>query len=159
MKLLLTPRQINRCGIFFGERKANMIMDGKFSKIIYSDAHLSLNGLFFVFPLKIKQIIKSNLYFDSRVNSDIFNTLFKLEQQLLDDYSKHFGLHGKSKQLAFNTIHSIGNVRFYKERTFNHYAESKPFTTGYDLQKYYIKISGIWESSHQYGITYKIIEY
>ena len=48
MKLLLNYKQYKNSGIFFGDKKTNMIMDGEFSKIIYSDTHLSLNGLFYI---------------------------------------------------------------------------------------------------------------
>merc|ERR1711934_1108563 len=154
MKLLLNNKQYKNSGIFFGEKKTNMIMDGEFSKIIYSDKHFSLNGLFFVFPLKVKQIVKNNLYFELKLNIDIFNILHKIEEELLNSYASYFQLHGKTKILSFKNISLCGYVKFYQEK--NAYKQNINYDEKFN---YYIKISGIWESSFKYGITYKIIEY
>lgn len=159
MKLLLNHKHIKHSSIFFGEKKTNMIMEGQFSKIIYSDTHFSLNGLFFVFPLKVKQHIKNTIYFDIKVNNDLFNILHKLEEQLLNDYASFYDIQGKSKQLSFKNISMCGYFKFYQEKN-DHYRNGYKSNNNYEERhNYYIKISGIWESSFQYGITYKIIEF
>lgn len=154
MKLLLNHKQYKNSGIFFGDKKNNMIMNGEFSKIIYSDTHFSLNGLFLVFPLKIRQIVKNNLYFESKSNIETFNILIKIEEELLNTYASYYQLKNKTKDLSFKNISLSGCVKFYQDKT-----PYKQINNHDEKLSYYVKISGIWESSFQYGITYKIIEY
>ena len=94
-----------------------------------------------------------------KVNNELFNTLHKLEEQLLNDYASFFEVQGKSKQLSFKNISMCGYLKFYQEKN-DHYRNGYKYNTNYEEKhNYYIKISGVWESSFQYGITYKIIEF
>ena len=166
MKLLLNQKQVKPHSVFFSDRKINMVMEGRFSKIIYSDTFFSLNGIFVTFPLKVKQIIKNIIYFDNKTNQDLLYDLCKLEEQLLNDYGSYFDIESKSKQMTFKNILMCGQLKFYKEtnerynpRDYHNNSYYKTSENSNTKTNYYVKISGIWETPLQYGITYKIIEY
>tara|TARA_B100000927_G_C16449412_1_gene463170 strand:+ start:483 stop:983 length:501 start_codon:yes stop_codon:yes gene_type:complete len=166
MKLLLNQKQVKPQGVFFSDRKMNMVMEGRFSKIIYSDTYFSLNGIFVTFPLKVKQISKNIIFFDNKTNQELLCDLCKLEEQLLNDYASYFNIESKSKQTTFKNILMCGQLKFYKESNerynpHDHYNQTncRYYETPTTKSNYYVKISGIWETPLQYGITYKIIEY
>ena len=129
--------------------KKNTIMDGEFTKILYSKSNVTLNGLYIYIPINIE---KTNS--DSHVRS-ISNTsnnitliqdLKNIELYILNNF-KSYSKRNKvfetvlSKQLNTNTI------RVYHENNNNK-----------KKNKYVIKISGIWETNEKIGLTYKILE-
>jgi hypothetical protein len=143
----------NLANIHFLDKKTNIIMDGVFSKILFSNSYITMNGLFFDFP--IKHVMTNRVYardilqLDVINNKDILQKIIDIERQLLQYYSQYFNVHNKT--IAFNLKNQInsGSIKYYKSYDYSY--ESK--------QQFYIKISGIWENSNEIGITFKIIEY
>jgi len=50
MNLILNPFQFDSKNLFFLEKKKNNIIDGCFSKIIYSPEYFTMNGIYFIIP-------------------------------------------------------------------------------------------------------------
>ena len=50
MNIIFRHTQINTDCIFFNEKRKNIIINGTFSKIIYSNKNVSLNGIYIIFP-------------------------------------------------------------------------------------------------------------
>ena len=59
MKLIIEDFDIHYENISFAKIKKNVIMEGTFTKIVYSDAFITINGLYLTVPL-----ILSSLYSD-----------------------------------------------------------------------------------------------
>jgi hypothetical protein len=78
--------------IHFLETKKNIIMDGNFTKITYSDDCLSLNSIYFLFPidiLKIEKAINKNIiYFNPimHTNKQLIKEIAKIERSILEYY-------------------------------------------------------------------------
>jgi|TARA_B110000967_G_C18893023_1_gene568654 hypothetical protein len=129
----------------FLEPKKNIIMDGSFTKINYLAEWFTMNSIFLNIPLTIKNI-DNNIQFDpySSKNHFIIQSLSKLETMLLQLYSDT-----KQKNFKFNTLLSKqlykGNMKINKDEM--HTSHKKI---------YIIKISGIWQSNNEIGITYKM---
>lgn len=51
MNIVIDHNTINLNNIFFNEKKKNIIVDGTFSKIIYSNEHFSSNGIYIFCPM------------------------------------------------------------------------------------------------------------
>ena len=154
--------------IQFLETKKNVIMEGNFTKLIYSDNFITMNGVYLRFPLQYysvekisnKQIVK----FQTHTNTQVINDVYEIEHYLLDYYSKYY----RCKKEPFYSLReqfSHGNIKLYKEYINDGGFEYSPSSfkmiekkTNNSNPKMMIKISGIWESTTQIGVTFKFIE-
>ena len=152
MFLLLNLYDYEYYNLFYGPKKANMIMDGSFTKCIYSNEYVTLYGLFFDLPLKITSPIFSNA---SNIEiscfyKEIIHKLLEIEKHLLATYSNFLQKRNVNKNAVFCLYNQIqtGYLKYYRE-------------SGYvnTIEHLYIKISGIWENDKDFGITFKIIQY
>ena len=179
-----------RYNLRFLEKKRNLIMDGDFVKVVYSDESTAINSLFFVCPLKIKQQQysepneKCTVWFSpyESTNEDSIQRMIQYEQVLIEEYKTQMmskrgdlpapdgapasfckrdslrepapdGAPGtfckKTPMFPLKTQLLSGNTRMYK----------LPYVNGERTNtQILIKISGVWESNENYGITYKFIE-
>ena len=132
-------------------------MDGFFAKITYSNEYMTMNGLYFDLPMKNPNInkIHTNLYLlqIDNENKPMIQTLCEIEKQLLLYYYHYYNIHGKTFSYSIKSQLQNGFIKIYKEP--NDYLSLKKSTNSF----FYIKISGIWESQTEIGITFKIIEY
>jgi len=153
MNITLELNKIIISNIYFLEKKKNIIMDGNFTKILYSNSWFTMNGLYVLFPIEVlsidKNINKSILKFNPYQNNNItiIQEFVKLEQQILEYYVK---LNNCKSKLSTNLLRQLylGTLKIYKD--FN-------LTDNKNLH-YMIKISGVWETHENVGITYKVIE-
>jgi hypothetical protein len=167
MNILLNINDFKLSNIYFLDKKINMIMDGVFTKIIYSNNCMSMNGIYIDFPIKNVMTNKIHskhiIQLDVINNKDIFQKMIDIEKQILSYYVQYYSLLqcdpsiSTEKRLSIQNktiIYSLknqiqnGSIKYYKE--YDSY--SKPLS-------FYIKFSGIWENQHEIGITFKIIEY
>lgn len=154
MNLVLNPTTISVRNCFFMDTKTNIIMDGTFTKIAYSTATFSMNGLYAVLPIRVIQTLrlpnKNVILFDPKMNREIVNRFSELEREILVSYAEHFGI-GEKKQ-AHTLKHQFlkGSIKYYRAQQ---YEESS------SIRNYYMVISGVWENLNEIGITYKIIEH
>ena len=120
--------------INFLDTKENMITNGHFTKIIYSNSVFSMNGLYFFFPIDIKEI--------NHNNNKIIRYLSDIESSLLRLYDT-----GKNKihKPIFNQQLRSGYVKIHTKGVLN------------KNSKFIVKLSGLWENNNEIGITYKII--
>ena len=90
MNIVLYMDDINYDYINFLDSKDNMITDGLFTKIIYSDDIFSMNGLHFYFPINIENINtnynRTFIRFDvnDELNKKIISLLTSIENKLLE---------------------------------------------------------------------------
>jgi hypothetical protein len=155
MNVILDISNFQLNNIIFLENKRNMIMDGTFSKIIYSTQYFSLNSIYLTFPLEIqsldkqmnKYIMKYNPY--SIINAQLIQDLSKIEYRIIE-YYKQINHINKRTNCILNKQLLTGNLKMYKDFNLSKINKNPP--------EYIIKISGIWENNNEIGITYKIIE-
>lgn len=132
--------------------KKNTIMDGEFTKILFSKENVTLNGIYLYLPITTEKKITSNSEIFIRnivntpLNATIVQDLQQLEQSILTHYKQYI-----RKDKLIDTILSkqlkTGQIRVYQDPYNN---RKKKYTI--------IKISGIWETSKKIGLTYKIME-
>ena len=136
--------------------KNSIIQHSNFYKILYSNKYLSFNGIYGIFKLNKINILKDRAIFNITNNKETLEYIYNLENYLLNliDVSK-------------NKIHKIReflNNGFIKYGT-NDIDLSLFDNTNYDIlaknisdSRYFIlKISGLWETKDNLGITFKII--
>jgi hypothetical protein len=163
MNLLFDISQININNIIFSDSKKNIIMDGNFTKIIYSDTIISTNGLYIKFPIKISSVdINSNKYIVKfnildLTNSDIIQSLVQLETQVLEYYKTFYHCNKLLSTILHDQL-NYGNIKLQQHTI--HDQSNNIFTSSICNRptQLFLKISGIWESEGSIGLTYKIME-
>jgi len=133
MNIIISPNDFNIQHLFFTDTKNNIMMEGIFKKIIYSNDTILLNGVFIEIP---KIFTKQNMQF-----------FFDLEKQIIQIYKTLHKIN-KRENPTFQKHVENNTVRVYKERP----------SSAYKNTIYIMKISGIWENATDFGLTYKIIE-
>ena len=126
--------------IIFLESKRNMIMDGTFAKIIYSNQYFSLNSIYFDFPIELLSIEKQmNKYImkynpNSYINNTLIQELTKIEYRIIE-YYKQINEINKRTNCILNRQLLTGNLKIYKDYNLSKINKNPP--------QYIIKISGM----------------
>lgn len=152
MNIVLDLSQVEIINIHLMETKKNIIIDGKFTKIMYSDQFISFNGLFIFFPLQHNKIDKLNnkniFYFNIQQNSVLLKQTIDMEKQMIEKYMNEYNI-SKKIVLSLNNQLNTGKFKLYNEMNkINKHMNSNIV----------LKISGIWETEDEIGIAYKFIE-
>ena len=217
--------------IFFTEKKKNIIIDGVFTKILYSTPYFTMTGLYIHFQISSKFALDGVSSFEGKSSTDIthsttsrlgvgqepslhktyiqfdpfneenhFNIerLCEIETHILHAYSKKQLIqHSKTPVCGLKTQLYSGSIRAHSVHVSsltNEEEHKSPHQTtiSFDsarrperqrsegLREFswdgspspdpqtptllrnssvltkYIKISGLWETEHTYGITYKV---
>jgi acyl CoA:acetate/3-ketoacid CoA transferase len=152
MNIAYSLEKINLQNVFFLDSKKNIIMDGKFTKIIYSDSLISTSGISAAVPFRNTSIDKTSnrnlLKFSSTdlTNIRIATQLIDIERDIID-YYKNLSQSNKTPVLTLRDHIKNGCIKIYRE-SFNPKS----------VVRYVVKISGIWEDQYRVGLTYKFIE-
>jgi len=133
--------------------KQNTVMDGEFTKLLFSRDDFTMNGLHILFPIVLDPRSNKSEYVNHirsihnniQLNAKMIQDFCLLERKLLSQYKKYNRCE-KQFELSFYKQISTRQIRVYNEP--NH--KLPPIII--------IKISGIWESRNQIGMTYKIVE-
>jgi hypothetical protein len=177
MNLLCDISTFQKNNVFFLEMKKNMVIDGFFTKIIYTDSMISLNGLYLHCPIEDRTVDdhgvepddatsatesyevllpdtkRTTIYFSNtnHNNANILKELYRIEHEIIEQYKEYFkiqkiNIYSLRNQLKTNSIKMVipsddGRCVNRKQASMN-----DPFI---------LKISGIWETEMNIGITYK----
>jgi hypothetical protein len=153
MNIVFDYEDFRSDNLFFLERKRNVVIDGFFSKIIYSDQFFTMNGIFFAIPLQMQKTCAKDAKYINFYPHDIKNIynitkLSEIEHAIINYYKKTQGIMEKRNSLVLTNQLYNGFFKIYKENS---------FSSG-TTKKYMLKISGLWESGDEVGITYKFME-
>ena len=146
MNVIKKLEQYNENYVYFCDSiKNNVMSEGNFIRIIYSTPIFSLNGVYLVFTLNNiaieKYYNKYKCIFDVTNHIDLLEQINKIENNLL----KKISIPNKMPQYKIYDQLKNGNIKIFSDY-------SVKTSTNFD---YLLKISGIWETDTQYGITYK----
>jgi hypothetical protein len=136
----------------FLDSKKNIIMEGHFTKLNFLTEWFTMNGLYFNFPIEIKNISlgeKNIVKFDAytKQNISIIQYFSTIEQKLLYFYSIIKGKSLQKNNLLTKQLYS-GHMKVILEKVSLYSGSTKLI----------LKISGIWETDNEIGITYKLFE-
>ena len=171
--------------VFLQDQVVNTVMDdGKFRRIIYSDALCALNGIFLAFQLQVLYVEKAYNKFKcvlerpahlaqqhthtqhSSSNESTIQTLMQLERELLAKCATT--LPGKvpiyriTDQLSngfLKVFHVNPIIHTSLAHSNNNNSEGSSAETLLALPvttEFILKIYGIWENDHEFGLTYKV---
>lgn len=145
MNIVKTINQYDEDNIYFCEPIKNNIMnEGKFIRILYSTHNIVLNGIYLLISLNDitcdKYYNKYRCNFNVNNNKDIIDNLKIIEENILKKVEIK-----KIPQLKIYEQLKNGNIKLFND-------VNKSFGS------FILKISGIWETQFNYGLTYKFIK-
>jgi hypothetical protein len=150
MNIIINKDDFNPDYVFFQNSVKNIIMqDGNFTRIIYSNSLFILNSIIVTIDLHIthyeKYFNKYKYFFDCTYENTRkeLEKISLIEKQILD----RIQFPNKKPIYRINQQISYGNIKFYTD-TIQYNSE----------QKIYIKLSGIWETANEYGVSFKFID-
>lgn len=144
MNIVKNIEQYNEDCVYFCEPIKNNIMNnGNFIRIIYSNSLFTLNGIYLLININFTSVDKYyNKYkftFDCNSHKELIENIRSIEIGLL----KKINICNKSRQpkIYEQIKHGIIKVFSNNETISTHFL---------------LKITGIWETDNEYGLTYKI---
>ena len=143
--------QLSLHNLFFMDSKKNIIMDGKFTKVLYSDDLCTTNGISILIPFRNTTLEKTynktmlKFQMNDPMNAKLCNELAWIEKYILD-YYKQITSNTKASTTTLNDHMKNGTVKVYRD---SNATNAKPVI---------VKISGIWEDQTRVGLTYKFME-
>jgi hypothetical protein len=145
MNLVKSINQYSEDNIYFCEPiKNNVMNEGKFIRILYSTHNLVLNGIYLLVHINDitcdKYYNKYKCNFNTLHNKDIIDNIKTIEENILRKIEIK-----KIPQLKIYEQLKNGNIKLFNE-------VNKSFCS------FILKISGIWETQFNYGLTYKFIK-
>ena len=146
MNIIKTIDQFNKDCIYICDPiKNNIMMDGNFIRILYSNELFTLNGIYlYVYFNNInieKYYNKYKCNFDINIHSNLINKLKEIEIAIL----KKINITNKLCVYKIYDQLRSGNIKVFSDNINNIY------------NGFILKISGIWETDNSYGVTYKFI--
>jgi hypothetical protein len=135
-----------KCVFFCEPIKNNVMNEGNFIRILYSNSYFTLNGIYLLINLTDvfcdKYYTKYKCIFNPSIHKDLINQLKMLEENLMNkcDFQNKIPQYKIYEQLINGSIklsNDIGNR---------------------SQSNLILKISGIWETQDKYGLTFKFIK-
>ena len=147
MNIVNNIEQYNENYIFFCEPiKNNVMNEGSFIRIIYSTPNVVFNGVYILITLNDiiceKYYTKYRCIFNISKHKEIIERFRIVEDELL----KKINITHKTPQYKIYEQLKNGHVKVFSE------LDGKPTCS------FILKISGIWETQFNYGLTYKFIK-
>jgi len=144
MNIVKSLDQYDESNIHFCDSiKNNVMTDSQFIRILYSTPGFSLNGIYLFFTLREvfieKYFNKYKCSFDVTSHRAICDKLCEIEYNIL----KRVNIN-KQPQYKIQEQVMSGNIKIFSPIQIKH------ATVGFML-----RISGIWETTTHYGVTYK----
>lgn len=137
MNILLEKHNMNPDYIYFGETLQNSIIEnGVFTRIIYSNSDIIMNGMHFYIEIPSNHLYRENNRIKIKKENDLLNFMFYIENSILQKIALT-----KTKNYKLKEYLKNGFIK-------------------YDLDtdiKFILKISGVWETNNEYGLTFKIV--
>jgi hypothetical protein len=156
MNIVKTIEQYNPNYIYFLEPIKNNIMnDSSFIRIVYSDSLFMLNGIFLL--VNIDNIITEKYYnkikcsFNITEYTQIIHKIKYIEESILNKIP----ISNKTKKNKIYEQLISGSIRIFCDEDLN-----KTFNNPIKINnnKFILKISGIWETDYELGLTYKFVK-
>ena len=147
MLLVLSPPQYNSNNILFSEKtKNNILNEGDFYRLYYSDKEFTSNGLFITLTLKNvridKYFSKIKCTFDKSSNRKTISFIKSLESNILEKIR----IPGRTPIYRIDEQLSQNFIKIFTD---------KQESGNMDQVNILLKISGIWSDSEYCGITFR----
>lgn len=148
VNVILNTEQYKHNSIFFCEPiKNNIMSDGNFIRIIYSSSLFTLNGIYIKLPIHITHIEKYYNKYKYNFDKGIYSNLIEYIRLIEEDILKKVNI---SKLPQYKIVEQLntGHLKIITDIV---------DATNIENNNLLLKISGVWETDTEYGITYKFV--
>ena len=133
--------------VFFCEPiKNNVMNEGNFIRILYSNSHFTLNGIYLLINLTDvfcdKYYTKYKCVFNPSTHKELIHKLKTIEENLISKY---------------NFVDKIPQYKIY-DQLINGSLKLSNDIGNKSQCTLILKISGIWETQDKYGLTFKFVK-
>ena len=147
MNIVKNIDQYDENNVFFCEPiKNNVMNEGSFIRIIYSTHNFVLNGIYLLITLNDitceRYYTKYKCLFNTILHKEIIDNFKIVEENLLKKYE----IIDKIPQYKIYEQLKNGNLKLFTD------------VGNKSVCSFILKISGIWETQYNYGLTYKFIK-
>jgi len=164
MNIVVNIQQFSLQSVHCLDTRRNIMMEGNFTKILYSDDVLISNGIYLKFPLQKTKTFENSIanvgknqetnstrcifYFNphTQENQSLFQQISVIEAKLIEFYKRQNVVNKCPVYGVRNQLYS-GNIKYYQDGE----------TSGANMM-YVLKIAGFWETNDSVGITYKFLQ-
>jgi hypothetical protein len=150
--------------VIYDPIKNSIIQQSNFYKIIYSNNLVSFNGIYGLFKLKDSCIHQERCNFNIELNSESIANIVNLEKYLLNVFDiKKYKIYKLAEILNLGFIKYNNNILHddvytklagLKENARTLFNSNTHYLTE---NTFILKISGVWETKENMGLTFKII--
>ena len=166
MNLATQLDQFREENVYFCESIRNNIMtEGNFIRILYSNQFITFNGVYLLIHLlenfnespstlssSLSHFNKFKCTFNTTIHKEIINQIKVIEDSILSKVN----IINKTKLYKIHEQLCTGNVKLFTDTSANH-GQAHVNTTSSSSSSFILKISGIWETKYQYGLTFKFL--
>lgn len=150
MNIVKTIDQYNDTNVYFCDPiKNNVMNEGTFIRIIYSNELFVLNGINLFVQLNNVSLDKYYNKYKCSFNIGAHKEIIDLLRIIEDNLLKKINIKNKIPQYKIYDQMKNGNIKLFLENT-----NFEKFTNNLFM----LKISGIWETDTHYGLTYKFLQ-
>jgi hypothetical protein len=147
MNIVKRPDQYDESNVLFCEPiKNNVMNDGNFIRILYSTPWFTMNGIYLLMTLHDisceKYYLKYRCSFNYITHKDTIDNIKVIEEDILKKYE----IRDKVAQYKIFEQLRNGNIKIFSD------------VSNKSMCSFILKISGIWETQYNYGLTYKFIK-
>tara|TARA_Y100001937_G_C7009078_1_gene280084 strand:- start:237 stop:695 length:459 start_codon:yes stop_codon:yes gene_type:complete len=148
MNIVLELNEFNENNIFLNKPVPNTVIENSnFCRVTYSNHLFSLNGvnlkIFIETESKERFYNKYKCSFNVSKNQNIINELAQIETNIL----RRTNFKNKNPVFKIKKQLECGNIKLFSDLS-----ETKM------SNNYIIKLSGVWVTETEYGITYKFVD-
>ncbi len=147
MNITIELDDFDKTCVYFNKSVRNTVIDeSNFLRMTYSNNIFSMNGIYIIANIcvscKEKHYNKYKCFFDANANRGVIDKLIQVEKEILE----RINISKKTPVFKIRQQLNVGHIKIFTENT------GQPITSYYIL-----KMSGVWETNTEYGITYKFI--
>lgn len=148
MNIAIELDEFDENNVYFNKPVRNTVIDeSNFLRLTYSNEMFSMNGIYINVVIDVsnkeKHYNKYKCFFNLAKNYLVVHKLGQVEAKIL----KRIELHGKTPVKKIRQQLNCGNIKIFTDNSIPSSANN-----------YTLKMSGIWETDTEYGITYKFID-
>jgi len=158
--LYICDGNLNTQSIFFMEAINNKIIQGIFTRLIYSTPLFSINSMYYVFHLTSIHVehFYNKVMYHFNPNQPELTKLKELEISILAMYESSMKTK-KSVQYKIHNILNSGNLKIFKNASDESGENQKYIPPSFKKKTVALclKIIGVWESNTEYALIYKFI--
>tara|TARA_B100000902_G_C27309919_1_gene917763 strand:+ start:2657 stop:3124 length:468 start_codon:yes stop_codon:yes gene_type:complete len=150
MNIVISPNDLKLRNIYFHDAVTNTVMDdSSFIRVGYSNTDVTLNGIYLDISLNVSRIDKYfhkyKYIFEYTNNMECIDLLVRIERMILDNLpaTSTRNVYKLKEQFLHNSIRVFENI------------DSPPKSLTPGIYNFTLKISGIWVTDSDCGLTFK----